>query len=408
MILDRDKRQDLGIEYWKKAKGMATCLYPTGFGKTRVALKTISRLRKLKPGYRVIIIVPTDNLKEQWTKLLIEWEVIADTQVFVVNTAIKRELDCDLLIVDEVHMMMADTFSAIFTKIKYKLILCLTGTIDRLDGKQSLLGRYAPICDTITLDEAITNEWVADFKQYRVMLEVDLTQYKEDNAKFLHYFSFFQFDFGEAMKCVAGKFGYRNTYARAMGKEPKDVMIAAMGFIKYMKARKTFIYDHLKKIEVTDKIINARNKAKIITFTKSVEHAKLICCGDIYHGKVSKKRKEKMLQEFNDAESGVLNSCQALNVGADVTGIDTIIIISGDSSSITKRQRIGRSIRKEGDKVAEVWQLVIKGTVEEEWYRKSSKDLKTVTLNESQLDNFLTTGAYKDRKHKETNFLFRF
>lgn len=305
-------------------------------------------------------------------------------------------------------MMMADTFSAIFTKIKYKLILCLTGTIDRLDGKQSLLTKFAPICDTITLDEAIESEWVADFKQYRVMLEVDLTQYKEDNAKFLHYFSFFNFDFPEAMKCVAGLFGYRNTYANVHNKELKEVNIAAMGFIRYMKARKSFIYDHLKKIEIADKIIHARNKAKIITFTKSVDHAKKICCGEIYHGKVSKKRKTVMLQEFNDAKSGTLNSCQALNVGADVTGVDTIIIISGDSSSITKRQRIGRSIRKEGEKVAEVWQLVIKGTVEEEWYRKSSKDLKTITLNEDQLDTFLTTGHYKDKKHKETNFLFRF
>ena len=115
-----------------------------------------------------------------------------------------------------------------------------------------------------------------------------------------------------------------------------------------------------------------------------------------------------MLQEFNEAEAGVLNSCQALNVGADVPGVDTVIILSGDSSSITKKQRIGRSIRKEGDKVAEVWQLVIKGTVEEEWYRKSSTGLKTNTLNEEQLDIFLNTGSFTEKKHKETNFLFRF
>lgn len=408
MILDRDQRQDLGIDKWKATKGRATCLYPTGFGKTRVALKLLKRLRVQHPNLTATVIVPTDNLKEQWTKLLIEWELIQNTEVYVVNTAIKRELKCDFLIVDEVHLMVADTFSRIFTNIKYKLILCLTGTIDRLDGKQSLLHQFAPICDEITLDQAIESEWVADYVQYRVLLDVDLSTYKEYNAKFLHYFSFFNFDFNEAMKCVANKFGYRNQYASRLGHDSKSVMIAAMGFIKFMKLRKAFIYDHIKKIEVTDKIIAARSKAKIITFTKSVDHAKQICCGEIYHGKVSKKKKTTMLQEFNDADSGVLNSCQALNVGADVTGVDTIIILSGDSSSITKKQRLGRSIRKEGDKVAESWQLVIKGTVDEEWYRKSSSSLKSVTMNEAQLDTFLKDGTLVEKKHKETNFLFRF
>lgn len=408
MILSRDARQDLGIEKWKAAKGRATCLYPTGFGKTRVAMKIITRMIDKKKDAKMIVIVPTDNLKEQWTLELIERELIQNVEVYVVNTAIKRTLDCDLLIVDEVHMMVAETFSAIFTQIKYKLILCLTGTIDRLDGKQVMLDQYAPICDSITLDDAIEYEWVADYKQYRVMLDVNLEDYKVHNTKFLHYFSFFEFDFGEAMKCVSGLYGYRNTYARSHNKTVGEVTIAAMGFIKAMKARKSFIYDHLKKIEIADKIINARQNAKIITFTKSVDHAKLICCGDIYHGKVSKKKKTKMLEDFNTADSGVVNSCQALNVGADVTGVDTIIILSGDSSSITKRQRIGRSIRKEGDKVAEVWHLVIKGTVEEEWFRKSSKGLKVVTLNEAQLDKFLETGEITERKHKETNFLFRF
>lgn len=408
-MLNRDERQNEGIKKWKLTKGRATCLYPTGFGKTRVALKTLQRVheRNKDKGVTCIVIVPTENLQTQWQSLLEEWELDKITTVYVVNTAIKRDLTCDLLIVDEVHMMVADTFSAIFTRIKYKHILCLTGTIDRLDGKQTLLNQYAPICDQITLDEAIENEWVADYTQYRVMLDVDLTEYKKQHTKFLHYFSFFNFDFNAAMKC-ATDYQYRIIYAKRLGKEVKNVMIAAMGFMKAMKARKSFIYDHTDKIRVANKIINARTDKKIITFTKSVAHAEQICCGEIYHGKISKKKKAKMLEEFSDKENGVINSCQALNVGADVPGVDCVIIISGDSSSITKRQRIGRSIRKEGDKVAEVWQLVIKGTVEEEWYRKSSTNLKTITIDESQLDEFLEHGTIQHKKHKETKFLFRF
>jgi superfamily II DNA or RNA helicase len=407
LILNRTDRQALGIEKWKQSGGKGTCLYPTGYGKTRVAMNVITRILIQKPNYRAIVIVPTDNLKDQWTKELITRELIQNVDVYIVNTAIKRELSCDLLIVDEVHMMVADTFKAIFSNIAYKMILCLTGTIDRLDGKQEMLVKHAPIIDTITLDEAIESNWVADYKQYKVFLDVDLTEYKKEHTKFLHYFSYFGFDFTEAMKC-ATDFGYRIGWAKRHGMEVKDVMIQGLGFLRSMKARKSFIYDHPKKIEIVDKIINARKHKKIITFTKTVEHAKLICCGEIYHGKLTPKKRAKLLKEFNDAESGVMNSCKALDVGADCPGVNVAIIISGDSSSITKRQRIGRAIRKEDDKIAEIWHFVIRGTVEEEWHKKSSGGLKSVTLDEKQLDIFLTTGKYEDKIHKEKTFLFRF
>ena len=35
--------------------------------------------------------------------------------------------------------------------------MCLTGTMERLDGKEVIIKQYAPICDTITMDEAIEN-----------------------------------------------------------------------------------------------------------------------------------------------------------------------------------------------------------------------------------------------------------
>jgi hypothetical protein len=36
--------------------------------------------------------------------------------------------------------------------------LCLTGTLERLDGKEIIIKRYAPVCDEIPLDLAIENK----------------------------------------------------------------------------------------------------------------------------------------------------------------------------------------------------------------------------------------------------------
>jgi hypothetical protein len=35
--------------------------------------------------------------------------------------------------------------------------MCLTGTIERLDGKEIIIKQYAPVCDTISMNEAIEN-----------------------------------------------------------------------------------------------------------------------------------------------------------------------------------------------------------------------------------------------------------
>jgi superfamily II DNA or RNA helicase len=48
-----------------KAGGKATCEFPTGFGKTRVALDIIDLLVHKNSDIFVLIIVPTEILKEQ-------------------------------------------------------------------------------------------------------------------------------------------------------------------------------------------------------------------------------------------------------------------------------------------------------------------------------------------------------
>lgn len=37
------------------------------------------------------------------------------------------------------------------------MILGLTATLERLDGKEIIIKKYAPVCDTITLNEATQN-----------------------------------------------------------------------------------------------------------------------------------------------------------------------------------------------------------------------------------------------------------
>lgn len=53
--------------------------------------------------------------------------------------------------------MAADTFCKVFERVSYKNILGLTATFERLDGKEILLSKYAPVCDTISIELAEAN-----------------------------------------------------------------------------------------------------------------------------------------------------------------------------------------------------------------------------------------------------------
>src|SRR5690606_25474013 len=107
----------------------------------------------------------------------------------------------------------------------------------------------------------------------------------------------------------------------------------------------------------------------------------------------------------NETVKGVLNTCKALDLGMDVRGVNTAIIISGDSSEITKRQRMGRAIRFAPDKVAELWTFVLKGTTEEKWFEKSNSNLDYTTVRSDQLQDFLDGKELKDSGNKE-KFMF--
>ena len=156
-------------------------------------------LLKQTPDAYIIVSVPTQYLKDQWIAELEKYSLVNNCDVIVVNTIIKHKYDCDLLILDEAHRFSSACFAGVFNAVTYKMVLCLTATLERLDGKEIIIKQRAPVCDTITLEEATQNGWISPVKNYLVLLNVDLKEYKELDRKFNSYFAFFGFDFSCAM-----------------------------------------------------------------------------------------------------------------------------------------------------------------------------------------------------------------
>lgn len=385
--MDRSERQKLCIKRWLEAGGNACIVACTGFGKTRVGIQTIQRLLRKKPDAQILISVPTDVLKEQWMDELIKFGIFSNCRVIVINTIIKGEWEVDLLVIDEVHGTVSEHMKTIFDCVSYNFILCLTGTLERLDGKEILLKQYAPVCDTITMKEALANGWVSPVREYAVMLDVDLTEYNKWNQLFMGYFAQLNYEFDVAMRCVKDAV-YRNKVAKRLGIPVKDMAGIVYGWNNALRKRKAFVQSHPKKVEVARKILNARLDKKCVTFSATIKDAEKIGIGYVLHSKQSKKLNKEILEKFNEESTGVLNSSKAVDVGVDVKGLSVGIILSTDSSKIRKTQRNGRICRFEEGKVAELFTLVIKGTQEWNWFQNSATTSYTV-INEKQLDKIL-------------------
>jgi superfamily II DNA or RNA helicase len=379
----------------------------------------MKRFLAKNPGRRIIIVVPTDALQRQWLSDLTEQQVPMVYEVLIINSVVKHEWTCDLLVLDECHKYASDLFGKVFEVVKYKIILGLTATMERLDGKDSYIKKYCPVVDRVDVSEATARGWLSPYREYKVMVEVDnLDKYYELNREFYEHFAFFGHDFTLAMAC-ATKWQKRIELAKTIlpdfDKKPdewkalnKTILIHAMGFNRTLQARKKFIYEHPKKIELTNMILEHRQDKKCITFSKTIKIAEQIKYGKVLSSKETKKKGRMTLEEFKSASVGVLNTSKMLDEGADIPGLSVAVILGYDSSPTSKTQRIGRVIRKAENKVAEVFTLVIKGTVEEEWFRKSTGSKDYITLADSDLLNLLEGREFTPKKNKETKMIFRF
>lgn len=327
-MFTRDERQELGIKKFCAAGHRATWQWTTGFGKTRAAIKVINLLRRTDKTRKVIVVVPGIQLKAQWEKALLEAEQLEHTEVIVINTLILRltSINCTLLILDEIHRLAANTFSRVFVKVIYQFVLGLTATFDRLDGKQNLIKRFAPVCDVVDEHEARRNRWVAQTREYNLgitMTDEEQEEYDKLKDEFQNLFDKFDNSFDRVKKCCAPiepkvytvpgtnlircyppecvkraqEVGWRGNTAeeayrifvrnKTLPKKekrsvwggdlmhpyhPEKLFIFAINCMRVNMKMKQFVYRFPRKIDVAEELIRGLN-LKTITFAEVTESA---------------------------------------------------------------------------------------------------------------------------------------
>lgn len=395
-----------------------------GMGKTAMGIFAIRRVLNAMPEASVLVIAPSQPVMKSWkaelTKCTTAFEHV---DVATVDKAARDWATMpmyDLLVIDEIHQVPTPKRVGCL-KIRHKMVLGLTATFERLDERHKLVEKVAPVVDRITLAEGVRNGWTSRHATYVVMCDIeDLNKYNAMTNEFKRLFKKFGYDFqlpfnllksndvrleyinNIAMPAIQEKNGWDDYYvyrhrADIFKEAYKSAMADSRAFIKTMTDRKNFIYHHPKKLEVAERIINARKGCKTITFWETIEDAERVEEGRTYaspspENKYTEKTNRETLDWFEKTPGAVINTVRALNLGFNCPEITLGIMAGFNSSGTSATQRKGRVIRVDkmfSGKQAEVYYIVLAQTKDEHWAEKALKGTDYVLIGEKDLDRFL-------------------
>jgi superfamily II DNA or RNA helicase len=391
-MVTKDQKQAEIVKTWEDNNRVGLLTAVGSFGKTITAIKCCKAL----PENTIIhVVVPRQILQEQWVKILKEWGVQAE--VFVVNSYIKTSMQCEFLIQDEIHMYSNDeavVFNQAVLNSSWNYFLGLSATVSEVHIETLSKRGITEIC-TISMKEALSNQWVAPVIEYNKMLdftEIEAKQYADANKMYEFYFKTFYNRFDDVMACLspAGRDAY--LYRRNQGLHPTapaflDASKAAMHavqFNRWLRKRKDIIYNAYNKYQEILTIIAEHPDDRCIIFSESTSFCDVLHTmlpnSVLYHSKITTKKKKDNLAAFLNKDFQYLIGAKSVDQGFDDSSVTLGIIASSTSSSTQHRQRLYRVTRYEKDKLSYLYNLVIRGSQEESWLKSKQKETRAAIV----------------------------
>lgn len=361
--------QQEATEAWWKSGGRGVVVLPTGTGKTHVAVLCIERAAR--PS---LVITPTIDLMNQWydelsfrfgTEVGMLGGGASDLHPLTVTTYDSAYIHMDrigdrfgLVIFDECHHLPGPTYALSARCAIAPFRLGLTATperadnahehLDRLIGpvvyrreigqlKGRFLAEYTVETLYVSLNEADRARYEAAREHYRGFLRdqgIDMRQ-RDAWQKFV----------GLALHSPEGRAAYQ-AY-----RDQRELSLAAPA-----------------KIATLARLLNMHHGDRVIIFTHEnatvYDIARRFLVPVITHQTKAKERRD-VLERFNSGVYPIVATSRVLNEGVDVPEANVAIVLSGTSTVREHVQRLGRILRKKGDKQAVLYEVVTRGTTEE-------------------------------------------
>ena len=219
----------------------------------------------------------------------------------------------DFIIVDEFHHAAAPSYQKLLSYYQPRILLGLTATPERMDGKNILSYFNNRIAAEIRLPEAIDRKLLCPFQYFGVTDTVDLDSLRWSKGGY---------DKGELTNIYS--------FSGAVAERRADMIIRSL--LKY----------------VTD-----MNEVKGLGFCVSVEHAEFMCqYFNAHHipsmfltGKSPEEERKNAKQRLVSGEVRFIFVVDIYNEGVDIPKVNTILFLRPTESLTVFLQQLGRGLR---------------------------------------------------------------
>ena len=308
---------------------------PTGTGKTFVAAFDYRELRAKLPRSRLLFVAHRERILTQsreafaavlrdpaFGELLTgEHEVVRGEHVFATIQSLAR-LDLasdlppdhfDVVIVDEFHHAEAPTYERLLEHVRPRVLLGLTATPERFDGKDVRRWFDGRTAYEMRLWEALEQGLLAPFQYFGVKDTVDLDD-------------------------VAWKRGWG--YDR--GELARRYVVAGGA-----EARARLVLQELRR-RVADPL-----RMRALGFCVSVEHARFMAdrfenagaASEAVVGEMPTEEREAAIGRLESGELKALFTVDLFNEGVDIPTVDTVLFLRPTESATVFLQQLGRGLR---------------------------------------------------------------
>ena len=358
-----------GLKAWWDAGGRGVVVLPTGTGKTHLANLAIERAKR-----PALIVTPTIDLMNQWyDELTLTFATDVgmigggsyDVKPLTVTTYDSAHLHMGrlgnrfgLIVFDECHHLPGPTYgqAAVLALAPYRL--GLTATPERADNAHTHLD---VLIGPIVYRREITQLRGEFLAEYRVeTLYVNLTEeerFRYENAREI-YRSFLTDSGIDMRKPNAWAQFLVTAYRSPEGRQ---------AYLAY-RAQRDLALAAPAKLRLLGRLLERHNGDRILIFTHDnatvYTIARQYLVPVITHQTKTKERRD-VLMRFNSGAYPIVATSRVLNEGVNVPEANVAVILSGSGSVREHVQRLGRILRKSGDKEATLYEVVTRGTVEE-------------------------------------------